>query len=179
MTSCREDVIRFVASWAVGVLLLCTPVTGWAQAPIVGVVVVLVGPWERNAELMNIFSSEIRDLIRGEFDLQFPDDKRIESNFTLAGVSRAVDALLADPDVDFVLTLGPVASAHVCRLGPLDKPVVAAFVLDPEVEGSPDPVFADVSHRFSSIRVLTSGRLEPKHWSPIEPASSHTRGRIQ
>ncbi len=147
MTSCREDVIRFVASWAVGVLLLCTPVTGWAQAPIVRVGVVLDGPWERNAELMNIFGSEIRDLIRGEFDLQFPEDKRIESDFTLAGVSRAVDALLADPDVDFVLTLGPVASAHVCRLGPLDKPVVAAFVLDPDVEGIP------VSRNAQGVRV--------------------------
>ena len=118
-------------------LLLLTPGAAWAQAPVVRVGVVLDGPWERNAELLRIFRTEIDDLIRDEFDLQFPDDRRIESDFTLDGVSRAVDALLADPDVDFIMTLGPVASAHIARLGPLAKPTVGAFVLDPDVEGIP------------------------------------------
>jgi len=48
-----------------------------------------------------------------------------------------VDSLLADSDVDIVLTVGPIGSAYVCRLGRLPKPVIAAFVFDAEVQGLP------------------------------------------
>ena len=59
------------------------------------------------------------------------------ADWTLEGVRDAVEALLADPGVDIVLTYGPVSSSHAINRGGLPKPVVAAFVLDPEAQGFP------------------------------------------
>ena len=49
----------------------------------------------------------------------------------------AVEALLADPDVDLVLTVGPVGSSHAMLRGQLPKPLVATFVFDPEAQELP------------------------------------------
>ena len=59
------------------------------------------------------------------------------ADWTLEGARAAVEALLGDPDVDVVLTYGPVTSSHAINRGALPKPVVAAFVLDPEAQGFP------------------------------------------
>ena len=45
--------------------------------------------------------------------------------------------MLADPDVDILLTSGPVSSTYAGRRVSLPKPVIAAFVLNPEVQGVP------------------------------------------
>lgn len=117
-------------------------VTVSAQPRIVHVGIVLDGPWARNDELLDIFLREIRALIRTEFDLRFLPRHQLTGDFTEGGIAAAADRLLADPEVDLVLSLGPVASAHIGRMGPLPKPVVAGFVLNPEVEGIPVQVDA-------------------------------------
>ena len=59
------------------------------------------------------------------------------ADWTLDGAREAVEALLGDPGIDIVLTYGPVASSHVINRAGLPKPVVAAFVLDPQAQGFP------------------------------------------
>lgn len=99
--------------------------------------VVLDGPWERNEEIRGTFEREAIDLVGTDFDLQFPAEKRLLADWTLEGARGAVEQLLSDPDVDIVLTSGPVASTYAGRRGDLPKPVVAAFILNPEVQGIP------------------------------------------
>jgi outer membrane protein TolC len=118
--------------------LLClaaSPVGG--QVPEVRVGIVVDGPWEGNEEIRKTFEQEITELLRGEFDVIFPAEKRIEADFTAEGIHAALNGLLADPEVDFVLALGAVVSFEACRRGELSKPVVAPFVIDPEVQGIP------------------------------------------
>ncbi len=99
--------------------------------------VVFDGPWARNDELRAGFEEEIAALAAPRFTVEFPAGARRVADWTAAGARAAVEALLADPDVDVVLTYGPVSSSHAIDRGGLPKPVVAAFVLDPEAQGFP------------------------------------------
>ncbi len=99
--------------------------------------VVFDGPWARNDELRAGFEEEIAALAAPRFTVEFPAGARRVADWTAEGARAAVEALLADPDVDVVLTYGPVSSSHAIDRGGLPKPVVAAFVLDPEAQGFP------------------------------------------
>ena len=100
--------------------------------------VVLDGPWERNDEVRKAFEEEIADLAAPRFTVAFPGEKRRVADWTAESVRRSVKELLADPDVDLVLTLGPVGSmVAAAQPGALSKPVVAAFVVHPEAHGIP------------------------------------------
>ncbi|MCY4120189.1 MAG: hypothetical protein OXG72_04635, partial [Acidobacteria bacterium] len=91
--------------------------------------VVFDGPWERNDELRDGFEEEIAALAAPRHTVVFPAGARRVADWTLESARAAVEALLADPDIDIVLTYGPVASSHVINRAGLPKPVVAAFVL--------------------------------------------------
>lgn len=95
------------------------------------------GPHEDNVEFSEMYALEIRAVLEGEFDVRFPPEKRREADHTLAGVRRIVSEMLADPDVDLLIAGGPLASYEVTRRGPLPKPTIAPFVMDPEVMGLP------------------------------------------
>lgn len=127
--------------WRLGVLVsiilaVALPTEGRAQ-PTVSIGVVLDGPWERNEEIRGIFVQEILDLTRGEFQVRFPEEKMILADWTLEGAKQAVDTLLTDPEVDMVLTSGPLASTYAGRLRNPSKPLIAAFVINPAVQGIP------------------------------------------
>ena len=99
--------------------------------------VVFDGPWERNEELRIGFEEEITALAAPRFTVVFPASAQRVADWTPEGARAAVEALLADPAVDLVLTSGPVTSSHAIRRGDLPKPVVAAFVFDLEAQGFP------------------------------------------
>ena len=99
--------------------------------------VVLDSPWERNDELLAALEREIRDLTAPQFEVTLPAAKRRVADATLDGVGGAVDALLADPEVNLVLTAGPVATVRAAQRGSLPKPVIGAFIFDPGLQGMP------------------------------------------
>lgn len=105
--------------------------------PRVRIGIAMDGPWERNEELRLLFEKEIRDLLEGEFDVQFPEKYRLVADWSAAGVKAALDRLLAAPDVDLVLALGVLASHHACTRSRLPKPVVAPIVLDADFQELP------------------------------------------
>ena len=111
---------------------------GQAQKPRVATIgVVLDGPWRGNAQIAAVIQQEIRDLTGGEFDVRFPADKFLTADWTQAGVKRAVDQLLGDPDVTIVLAMGVLAAHEIGQRPQLDKPVLAPFVLDARLQGLP------------------------------------------
>ena len=115
--------------------------------------VVLDGSWERNDELRGIFEGEVLDLVGDDLDIRFPEDKRHLADWSLAGVASAVDGLMGDPDVAMILTMGPVASTYAARLEAFAKPLVAVFVIDPEVQGIPTAT-NDQGERVSGVTNL-------------------------
>ncbi len=107
------------------------------QKPVVRIGMVIDGYYELNEEYLPFWTKEILDLMRGEFDVQFPEDKIILADWTVEGVHRAMDGLLADPEVDLILAMGVIASQDVATRGDLPKPVIAPWILDAELMGFP------------------------------------------
>ncbi len=112
--------------------------------------VVFDGPWERNEEMRAGLEEEITELAAPRFTVSFPAGARRVSDWTLRGARAAVEDLLRDPEVDIVLTWGPVSSTVAITRGGPPKPVVAAFVLDPEAQGFPLQPGAD-GERISGV----------------------------
>jgi outer membrane protein TolC len=99
--------------------------------------IIIDGPWKKNVEYVTMIKSEILELTRNEFDVRFPEDKQIEGDWIITRIKAAVSELLADPDVDLILTLGVIASHEIARKDKLEKLVIAPFVLDPKMQGIP------------------------------------------
>ena len=107
-----------------------------ACAPCV-VGIVLDGAWERNDEMLRALRREVVALTAPQFEVVLPTGKRRVADSTPYGVRRALEASLADPEVDLVLTAGPVATAWAGRRSSLPKPVIGAFVFDPVLQRLP------------------------------------------
>lgn len=84
-----------------------------------------------------LFLKEILDLTRGEYDVIFPRKKIVHGNWSVKGIKKAVDYLLADPNIDLVLALGVLSSHDISRRPFLPKPAVAPFVIDIAMQGLP------------------------------------------
>ncbi len=110
---------------------------GYAQLPVVRIGMALDGPAQWNAEAVRIFEQEISILLRDEYEVRFPREKRLVADWTAAGVADALERLLADDEVDFVLALGILTSSQAMGRGQLPKPVIAPYVVDPELQGAP------------------------------------------
>ncbi|MCZ6878326.1 MAG: TolC family protein, partial [Acidobacteria bacterium] len=124
----------------VGLLVgFCTSLT-LAQAPVVRIGVALDGPSERNVGVRSVFEREIGIMLEEEFNVQFPPEKRLEADWTAAGVQAVIDRLLADPEVDLLLALGVLTSNELARRSLLPKPVFAPFVVSRGLQGIPSEI---------------------------------------
>jgi outer membrane protein TolC/ABC-type uncharacterized transport system substrate-binding protein len=95
------------------------------------------GPWDRLKKSQAEFKQEISDLLGGEFDIRFPEEKQIVGNWKEKTVSDGINRLLADSQVDMVIALGVLASNDAAIRGDLPKPVLAPIVLDVDLQGLP------------------------------------------
>jgi outer membrane protein TolC len=102
--------------------------------------VVIDGPGSLNAQVQQLTAQAISELTVGEFDVRFPSEKVLVSDWTREGVRADFQRLIADPDVDIVLAMGVIASFEAIGHGPLPKPVVAPFVVN--YSGEPLPLEA-------------------------------------
>lgn len=106
-----------------------------AQLPKANIGIVLDGPSPEN-DLSNLVMTEIATLLAGDFDVVFDGHIRV-GQWTAASVQSAVNELLDDREVDIVVALGPIASQIFCCLQDLPKPVIAAIVVDAELQNLP------------------------------------------
>lgn len=107
------------------------------ERPVVNIGVVIDGPWHSNESIRQLFEQEILTLARDEFDVRFPESRRIVADHTAARVKSALDRLLDDPEINLILALGPIASNDACHRGDLPKPVVAPFIINAAVQNLP------------------------------------------
>ncbi|MBT8360901.1 MAG: TolC family protein [Deltaproteobacteria bacterium] len=99
--------------------------------------------------MMSLFKNEIQRIAEGEFIINFPEDMIIEANSTLTGIQNAIETLVANPRTDLILTLGLIGSTEALQLTNLNKPVVAPFVFDTELQKAPkDGIGSGVSNLF-------------------------------
>ena len=108
-----------------------------AQEPVVRIGVVIDGPWERNVEIERIIQRELTELMQGEFEFRFPDEARIVGDWSVDTVETSLARLLGDPEVDVVLAMGVIASDRAARLRDIPKPLIAPFIVDAAIQGTP------------------------------------------
>jgi outer membrane protein len=104
---------------------------------ILHIAIVADGYWERNEEYFDLIKKEVSDVVGKQAQIIFPPDKILEGDWTLPGVQKINNKLLADPDVDFILGMGLMASQDLCTRGDLPKPVIAPIVIDPRGQHIP------------------------------------------
>jgi outer membrane protein TolC/ABC-type uncharacterized transport system substrate-binding protein len=114
------------------------PARGRSKRPVVRIGIVTDGPVIRFPGGLKILKEEIFALTEDEFDLHFRADKFVQGDWTIAGVKQAVDRLLSDPDVDLIIALGYGASHYAAQRSDLKKPVIAAAVVDAQLQGFPE-----------------------------------------
>ncbi len=105
--------------------------------PVVRIGILRDGPAMRFPETRSILQQEILALTVAEFDVRFPASADLEGNWEPARIRSALDHLLADPQIDIVVTLGAIASNEAFGQRRLPKPVVAATVIDAGLQGLP------------------------------------------
>ena len=145
--------------WAIcGFLAFFFPSTLSAKAlPAVRIAVLYDGP-HSNLGLgkfirQGIIQKEILSLTKGEFDVKFPKAFQVHGGWSAKKVDRALSALLRQPSVDMILTLGILSTNAALQRKGFSKPVVAPFVIDAKLQGV--PLYKGKSH-IPNLTYLTS-----------------------
>lgn len=84
-----------------------------------------------------LVQQEILALTEGEMNIQFRAEDQLVGNWTPEGVQAVIDSVLRDPEIDLVLALGAATSHAFCCEEDLPKPVIAAFIIDAEIQKLP------------------------------------------
>lgn len=124
--------------FCLGLVLILSHESDAAKSlPVVQVAIVRDGPSALVLELGDLIRKDILELTSREYDVRFPDDLQLEGGWSVQGVKRAVDRVLADPRVTVVIALGILASQEVGQRKQLPKPVIAPFIIDSRLQGVP------------------------------------------
>ena len=99
--------------------------------------IVLDGPIKRDLLSLNQIKKETIDLMAGEFDITFPEDKVIHGNWNVEGIQTALQTLLNDSEVDIIITNGLVSSHQAAQIENLKKPIVSPIVADRVLQNLP------------------------------------------
>ncbi|MCB9746035.1 MAG: TolC family protein [Alphaproteobacteria bacterium] len=102
-------------------------------APPVDIALVSDGGGPQSAALVATFGAELAALLEPGVELRLHPSA---GDQTEAGVAAALDLALADPELELVIALGPIASQLAGQRQPA-RPLIAPFVIDPELQGLP------------------------------------------
>ena len=119
-----------VAAWV-------PPALSAPKRRVVRIGIVEDGPTQRLTHGLDEVKREILSLTSREFDVRFPPSKTIVDKWNPAEIKRAIDRLLADPQVDLIIAAGYLASNDACQRRKLSKPVVAPVILDVDIQNLP------------------------------------------
>lgn len=91
----------------------------------------------RTAALVTLVADEL-ETTRGKGKIALPASSRRYGDWTRATAAKNLRALLAEPDVNVVWTLGVIGSSVALRESDLSKPVVAPFVAAADLATIPE-----------------------------------------
>jgi outer membrane protein TolC/ABC-type uncharacterized transport system substrate-binding protein len=106
-----------------------------AERIVVGIVT--DGPAVREPLPIDQLIEETRAVLGEDLQVEMPARLRRDGGWSIAGINGALDALLADPEVDVIVTMGLISSNQAARRTELPRPVIAPAVADPILEGYP------------------------------------------
>jgi len=122
-------------------VLLASLATGGglsAQRPVITIGTVADGPQSSTSRRAGeLVEREISQILRSEYEVRFPDDKKLVGNWTPESVRDHIDSLIADPDVDHVIALGVLSSNEAAARKAPPKPLLSMYVLFPEIQDLP------------------------------------------
>ena len=177
-TSWRLCVTTWVFTLIFFIPILQSPTLGATGLPVVRIGIVVDGSPQNHGWGKVIRSKlvlrEILKLTRGEFNIRFPKNTVVHGNWSVQGTKKAVDFLLADPNVDIILALGVLASYEVSRRSSLPKPVVAPFVIDRVLQGLPYRQGTSGVRNLNYLTLLRSFERSVKAFKEIIPFSNMT-----
>jgi outer membrane protein TolC len=107
------------------------------KKPVKRIAFVLDGPEINTKGFVELFETELRQLLQGDFRVVFPKDLVRQADFTADGVRRVLDETIRNTNTDLVIALGPLSSREACRMKNLPKPVIAAMIIDHEYQKVP------------------------------------------
>jgi outer membrane protein len=123
-----------VLVWGAGSALAAVPARPDTR---IVVAVLTDGPTERDPLPVSLLLQEASAVLGEDTRVEMPERLRRNGGWTIPGINAALDAVLADPEVDVVVAIGLIASNQAARRASLSKPVIAASVADPVLEGYP------------------------------------------
>ncbi len=124
-------------------ILLCAPVFA---AKTVTIGIITDSPTQQALLPLPLLQAEMNALMADEFTLEMPENKRMSADGTLNGVRTIIQQQLADPQIELIITLGLVSSQEIAKIPTLNKPVIAAFVLDRRIRRFPLFTLAPVAN---------------------------------
>ena len=129
----------FVASLCV--VAICASTVAIAQElprlPQVVIGIVMDGPFYADRDIRAQVESEIHALTSREFDVVFPAENQLVGDWSFEKARNNLEVLLADDNVDIVITGGVLSSHLAATRSELPKPVVATSVLDVDLQQIP------------------------------------------
>lgn len=134
---------RFISIYIFCVLLLLSMVglngqaMGAEQLSAVKIGFVTDGPLPAFPEMVDLFQTEIEQMVDGEFVATFPETMRLEADMTQQGVNAQLDNLLSNPQCDLIVMLGIVGSTEALKRKRFTKPVIAPLVYGARLQQAP------------------------------------------
>ena len=86
-------------------------------------------------EAQTLLIDEIQKASEGEFTVRFPESKRYNGNFSVERIRSSIEKFQKDPDIDFVLLIGSMASQIALTRPAFAKPTFAPFVYNVSLSG--------------------------------------------
>jgi outer membrane protein TolC len=101
------------------------------------IAVVYDGPAKINDEFQAIVVQEIRSLMAGQVKVDFLDLSLTTGNWTTSKIASINTHLLSDTSIDVIVSMGVLASNDLARRKNFAKPVIAAMVLNHQMQHIP------------------------------------------
>ncbi len=137
--------------------------------PVKRIAIVLDGPEMSAKGYTQLFMEELRQLLSGDYSVQFPKDLVRQGDFSRAGVRQALNAVLNESRADLIVALGLLASREACLRKDLPKPVIAAMILDHEHQKIPFVKGTSGKHNLTYIEMPDTFSEDLRTFSQITP----------
>jgi outer membrane protein len=95
------------------------------------------GPSQNSAQLKKALKKEITQLLSRDYNVKFPKKLSYNGKWKYQTIAADINLALKKEETDLLITLGVLSSHYVARQHYLPKPVIAAAVLDPELQNIP------------------------------------------
>ncbi len=165
---------RAIAIYVILTAVICSMTflisQAWAkERPVVRIAMVIDGPWEGNEPTIELFKTEITQLLQSDFDVRFPAQSIRIADWQADTIRSYLNALLADPSVDMVLAMGIIASHYACHLDSYPKPLIAPYVLNTRYQNIVFDQFTSGVHNLNYVTQSSDFEAELRKFKEIVP----------